>query len=102
MKGTAEGAPLQERFTTAYEYSDCWVEDSRLVVLNARDAQARGASILTRTKVLSAEREDGVWRISKTGYTRVLNQILDRREMPYKTQAPQWAVDAEASASERG
>ena len=47
-------------------------------------------------------KEDGVWRISKTGYTRVLNQILDRREMPYKTQAPQWAVDAEASASERG
>ena len=75
LKGTAEGAPLQERFTTAYEYSDCWVEDSRLVVLNARDAEARGASILTRTKVLSAEREDGVWRIEledmQTGQRRV-------------------------------
>ncbi|MEM9198490.1 MAG: FAD-dependent oxidoreductase, partial [Pseudomonadota bacterium] len=37
------GAPLKDRFVKAYEYSDCWVEDSRLVVLNARDAEARGA-----------------------------------------------------------
>ena len=43
----------------AFEYSDCWVEDSRLVVLNARDAEARGARIMTRTKVVSAEREAG-------------------------------------------
>ncbi|WP_116596930.1 glycerol-3-phosphate dehydrogenase [Primorskyibacter marinus] len=60
---TAEGAPLQDRFAKAYEYSDCWIEDSRLVVLNARDAEARGANILTRTKVLSAEREGDLWRI---------------------------------------
>ncbi|EIE50014.1 glycerol-3-phosphate dehydrogenase [Salipiger aestuarii] len=58
-----EGAPLDDRFETAYEYSDAWVQDSRLVVLNARDAQARGARIMTRTKVLSAAREDGLWRI---------------------------------------
>jgi len=37
-------------------------------------------------------KEDGVWRISKTGYSRVINQILDRREMPYKMKAPPWAV----------
>lgn len=37
-------------------------------------------------------KEDGVWRISKTGYRRVVNQILDRREMPYKMKAPEWAV----------
>ncbi len=36
--------------------------------------------------------EDGAWRISKTGYSRVVNQILDRREMPYKMKAPPWAV----------
>ncbi|MDF1671857.1 MAG: FAD-dependent oxidoreductase, partial [Roseovarius sp.] len=35
LKGTPEGAPLQDRFEKAYEYSDCWIEDSRLVVLNA-------------------------------------------------------------------
>jgi len=55
-----EGAPLRDDFKKAYEYSDCWVEDSRLVALNARDAAARGATILTRTKVLSADTSDGI------------------------------------------
>ncbi|SHE91291.1 homodimeric glycerol 3-phosphate dehydrogenase (quinone) [Ruegeria intermedia] len=64
LRAAPEGAPLQDRFETAYEYSDCWVEDSRLVVLNARDAEARGARIMVRTKVLSAERAEGVWRIT--------------------------------------
>ncbi len=36
--------------------------------------------------------EDGIWRISKTGYTRVINQILDRREIPYQMKAPPWAI----------
>ncbi|QCO57718.1 glycerol-3-phosphate dehydrogenase (plasmid) [Pseudorhodobacter turbinis] len=58
------GAVLQDRFTKAYEYSDCWIEDSRLVVLNARDAEARGAQIMTRTKVTSAERVGDVWQIT--------------------------------------
>ncbi len=73
LTGTREGASLQDRFERAYEYSDCWVEDSRLVVLNARDAEARGARILTRTKVISAAREGGLWRIetqdTETGET---------------------------------
>jgi len=56
-----EGRPLDERFRRAYEYSDCWVNDARLVVLNACDAQAHGAHILTRCKVLSADREAGHW-----------------------------------------
>ncbi len=42
-------------------------------------------------------KEDGVWRISKTGYTRVINQILDRREIPYKMKAPAWAIASGAS-----
>jgi glycerol-3-phosphate dehydrogenase len=58
-----EGAPLKDKFKRAFEYSDCWIEDSRLVVLNARDAEARGATIMTRTKVVSAKREGGVWVI---------------------------------------
>ena len=74
LPGTPEGAPLHDRFRRAFEYSDCWVEDSRLVVLNARDAQARGARILTRTRVVSAEVRDGVWHIAvqdaDTGATR--------------------------------
>lgn len=63
LDGTPEGAPLQDRFTKAYEYSDCWVEDARLVVLNARDAELRGAKIMVRTKVLSADREGDLWRV---------------------------------------
>ncbi len=62
------GKPLQARFRgRAYEYSDCWVQDSRLVVLNARDAEARGARVLTRTRVVSARREDGLWRVEVEG-----------------------------------
>ncbi len=58
------GGPLQEKYTKAYEYSDCWIEDSRLVVLNARDSENRGARIMTRSKVISAERIDNIWQIT--------------------------------------
>ncbi len=64
LVGTPEGAPLEDRFQNAFEYSDCWIEDSRLVALNARDAQARGAKINVRTKVASAEQVDGIWRVA--------------------------------------
>lgn len=67
LRGTDEGAVLEDRFQTAYEYSDCWVEDSRLVVLNARDAEARGAQIRTRTKVISAERVGDLWHVTLDG-----------------------------------
>jgi len=58
-----EGAPLNDKFKHAYEYSDCWVNDSRLVVLNARDAAARGAEIAVRTRCVSAEREGDHWKV---------------------------------------
>jgi len=64
LRVAPEGAPLKARFETAYEYSDCWVDDARLVVLNARDAQARGATILTRTEVVKARVEGGLWSIT--------------------------------------
>ena len=64
LSGTHEGAPLKDRFEKAFEYSDCWIEDSRLVVLNARDAADRGARINVRTKVISAEQVDGLWHVA--------------------------------------
>jgi glycerol-3-phosphate dehydrogenase len=64
LKQGPEGAPLKPLFAKAYEYSDCWVEDSRLVILNARDAVARGAKILPRTKVVSARSEGGIWTVT--------------------------------------
>lgn len=57
------GKALRPEFKKAFEYSDCWVEDSRLVVLNARDAAARGAEIHTRTRCLSAKHDALGWRI---------------------------------------
>ena len=64
LRAGPEGAPLQDRFEKAYEYSDCWIEDSRLVILNARDAQARGARINVRTKVIAADQVDGIWHVT--------------------------------------
>ncbi|MDN3564410.1 glycerol-3-phosphate dehydrogenase [Paeniroseomonas aquatica] len=59
------GAPLKPEYTRGFEYSDCWVEDSRLVVLNARDAADRGAAIRPRTRCTTAEREaGGGWRLT--------------------------------------
>jgi glycerol-3-phosphate dehydrogenase len=64
LRQAPEGEPIDDRFERAYEYSDCWVEDSRLVVLNARDAAARGASIMVRTKVVGAERHADHWDVT--------------------------------------
>jgi glycerol-3-phosphate dehydrogenase len=64
LRSGPEGAPLNDKFSKAYEYSDCWIEDSRLVVLNARDAVARGAQIMTRTKVTQALRIDDIWEVT--------------------------------------
>ncbi len=57
------GAPLKRRYSSAFEYSDCWVDDARLVVLNARDAADRGATIKTRTSVTRIARHGHGWRI---------------------------------------
>jgi glycerol-3-phosphate dehydrogenase len=56
------GMPLQPLYRSAFEYSDCWVDDSRLVVLNAVDAAERGAAIRTRTRCVRAER-GAEWRL---------------------------------------
>ncbi|MER8829379.1 glycerol-3-phosphate dehydrogenase [Mesorhizobium sp. M0938] len=57
------GKPLKPLFGKAFEYSDGWVNDARLVALNARDAADRGATIRTRTKVISARREGELWTV---------------------------------------
>ena len=58
------GRPLKSAFKRGFEYSDCWVQDSRLVVLNARDAQARGAEIAVGSKCVAATRESDHWRLT--------------------------------------
>ena len=63
LRNDPAGKPLNPKFQKAYEYSDCWVEDSRLVALNARDAEIRGAKILVQTRVTSATRNGDLWEI---------------------------------------
>jgi D-erythritol 1-phosphate dehydrogenase len=63
LASAPEGKPIRQEFTRAFEYSDCWVDDARLVALNAVDARERGAQIHTRTACISARRENGLWRV---------------------------------------
>jgi glycerol-3-phosphate dehydrogenase len=62
LESHAAGAPLVEAMKKGFVYSDCWVDDARLVILNARAAADAGAAIHTRTRFLRAHREDGAWR----------------------------------------
>jgi glycerol-3-phosphate dehydrogenase len=64
LRADPAGAPLKTDLAKGFEYSDCWVEDSRLVVLNARDAAERGAHIRTRTRVIAAERSGDDWIVT--------------------------------------
>ncbi len=61
MRRHPAGTPLVDSIRRGFVYSDGWVDDARLVVLNALDAKERGAEILTRTKLVSAERTNGEW-----------------------------------------
>jgi glycerol-3-phosphate dehydrogenase len=59
------GQPLKPgMFTTGFEYSDCWVDDARLVILNARDAADRGAVIRVRARATAAARGSDGWRLT--------------------------------------
>lgn len=64
LTSEAEGIPLKSKFKRAFEYSDCWIEDARLTLLNIKDAESRGAKIFARTKVMEVVEENGAWKIS--------------------------------------
>ncbi|UVK45502.1 glycerol-3-phosphate dehydrogenase [Mesorhizobium sp. AR07] len=74
------GKPLKPLFKKAFEYSDGWVNDARLVALNARDAADRGATVRTRTKVVGARRGGGLWTVTienvRTGETEEIKARL--------------------------
>lgn len=61
IAGTEYGTELNESIRHGFAYSDCWVDDSRLVILNAVDAAERGAKIRTRTRFVSAIRSNNEW-----------------------------------------
>ncbi|WP_417309683.1 glycerol-3-phosphate dehydrogenase [Devosia sp.] len=61
------GKPLKPGYRTGFEYSDGWVDDARLVALNARDAADRGAVVKVGTKVSSVRRDGDAWAIEMNG-----------------------------------
>ncbi|MEM6577182.1 MAG: glycerol-3-phosphate dehydrogenase, partial [Pseudomonadota bacterium] len=91
LKGSQEGAPLKSQFEHAFEYSDCWIEDSRLVVLNAQDAEARGATILTREKAVAASVKDDIWHVTLESTESGATQII-RAKMVVNAAGP-WVGD---------
>ncbi|ACA16440.1 FAD dependent oxidoreductase [Methylobacterium sp. 4-46] len=98
------GAPLKAGFRRAFEYSDCWVEDARLVVLNARDAAARGAEIRTRTRVVAAARGPAHWELTvEAGGRRetVRARILVNAAGPWVSEVLTGVVRANAAAGVR-
>jgi D-erythritol 1-phosphate dehydrogenase len=63
LRTAPEGRPIRKTFRRAFEYSDCWVDDARLVVLNALDLQKRGGTVKLRTPLVAARREDDGWSV---------------------------------------
>ncbi|MBM3546726.1 MAG: glycerol-3-phosphate dehydrogenase [Alphaproteobacteria bacterium] len=72
------GAPLSSTISRAFVYADCWVDDARLVVANARDAADRGAEVRTRTRCTEAKRESGAWRVRLADEAGATNEVTAR------------------------
>ncbi len=91
LKTHVAGRPLKPEFTNGFEYSDCWVQDSRLVVLNAMDAVSNGAQILTHTKCTGLSRHDDHWQV----------QMLDQRSGKETSKTAKVVINASGPWVER-
>lgn len=69
---------LAEGYRLAFEYSDCWADDARLVVVNALDAKQRGARIEPGWAVIAAHRENALWRVDLRSHTGELRTVHSR------------------------
>jgi glycerol-3-phosphate dehydrogenase len=72
------GAPLRDTVRFGFSYSDCRTDDARLTVLSARDAALRGAQIATRTTLVAARREGGLWRAVLRGTDETTREVAAR------------------------
>jgi glycerol-3-phosphate dehydrogenase len=81
LASDAVGRPLiAGRYTKGFEYSDCFVDDARLVALNARDAADRGAEIRTRSKAVEIRQSEGIWQLT-------VENTLTRERTPIRARA---------------
>jgi glycerol-3-phosphate dehydrogenase len=93
------GRVLRPGFGKAFEYSDCWVDDARLVALNAQDAALHGGEIRTRTKVTGARRDGDVWAVtianSETGESETVKaRMLINAAGPWVSQVLSGSIGA--------
>ena len=78
LRRHAAGAPLKKNYTKGFVYSDGWVDDARLVVLNAIDATERGATVLTRWRCVDAQRSADRWQVRLQGATGATRELRAR------------------------
>ena len=78
-----DDSPLHYRFTDAFTYFDCWVDDARLVVLNALDAKDHGAEVLTRTKFISAQNKGDHWQAEISGDRKITAKVIINAAGPW-------------------
>jgi len=100
LTNAPEGRPLKRSFKRAFEYSDCWVDDSRLVVLNAIDIRQRGGTVLTRTPMVSGRRSRDHWTIELQDARR--NESLTARGKILVNAAGPWVEDVLQRAGRNG
>jgi glycerol-3-phosphate dehydrogenase len=81
LRQDSAGEPLKPEFVKAFEYSDCWVDDARLVVDNAVDAAERGAGIRVRTRCATAERRGKSWRLVLEERARGVTSEIEARAL---------------------
>ena len=74
LKDDVAGESLKKKYQSAFEYSDCWVDDARLVILNAISARENGADILTQTECKSCYAENELWNIQLKGKKNALKK----------------------------
>jgi D-erythritol 1-phosphate dehydrogenase len=91
LSSAPEGRPIRNAFKRAFEYSDCWVDDARLVVLNAIDVRQRGGTILTRTPLTSARRDKECWTVEMED-TRRHERVTARGKVVVNAAGP-WVED---------
>ncbi len=83
LAGSAFAAPLAPDVRAGFVYSDCVTDDARLVIANARDAAGRGAQILPRTALVSAQRDGGTWHAALSDGREVAARVLVNAAGPW-------------------
>lgn len=108
LRSHPAGGALQPRFARGFMYSDGWVDDARLVVLNALDARERGATILTRSRCAPPQRHPGGWSATIAGGAegggrrlRVSARLLVNAAGPWAARFLQEATNAREAAALR-